>query len=65
VERAIASNGGRLRAIAEIEETVWENRENIHFHRFGGGVYLFEPTATPITGALQTVAPTQIFRVDW
>jgi hypothetical protein len=65
VEREIAANGGRLTALTELDETVWENRENIHFHRFSGGVYLFGPPATAIDGVMRTAAPAQIFRVDW
>lgn len=65
VEREIAANGGRLRPVAELEETLWENREDIHFHRFAGGVYLFEPPATPITGATVTLPAARIFRADW
>lgn len=65
VEREIAASGGRLRPVNELDETVWENREDIHFHRFAGGVYLFEPPAVPITGIAPRVPRAQIFRVDW
>lgn len=65
VEREIAANGGRLTAVRELEETIWENRENIHFHRFAGVVYLFEPPAETIAGGNATVAPAEILRVDW
>jgi len=40
-----------------MEETVWENREDIHFHRFSDGTYLFPQT--------RTFPPSQIGRVDW
>jgi hypothetical protein len=65
VERDIAANGGRLTPVQQVNETVWENREDIHFHRFAGGVYLFEPPAVPITGIAADVQPAQLFRVDW
>ncbi|MFL6584507.1 MAG: glycosyltransferase family 39 protein [Chthoniobacterales bacterium] len=65
-ERQITEAGGRLEPVAEFEETLWENRENVHFHRFAGGVYLFEPPAVPIDGvAPQSILPARIFRVDW
>jgi 4-amino-4-deoxy-L-arabinose transferase-like glycosyltransferase len=49
--------GGQISNVAEIKETGWENRENIHFHRFPGDVYLF-PQDAPL-------APAKIFRVNW
>jgi 4-amino-4-deoxy-L-arabinose transferase-like glycosyltransferase len=57
IERAIVSRGGRAEQVAEFPETVWENRENIHFHRFAGGRYLF---ATP-----SDLPAARLFRVDW
>jgi hypothetical protein len=41
----------------EMEKTVWENREDIHFHRFSDGTYLFPRT--------QTFPDSRIARVDW
>jgi hypothetical protein len=49
--------GAKINDLAEIEETGWENRENIHFHRFSGNAYLF-PQET-------NLAPAHIFRIDW
>jgi hypothetical protein len=57
VERQIVDRGGRIERVAELPETLWENRENIHFRRFSGGRYLFHgPEAFP---------PASIFRVVW
>jgi hypothetical protein len=53
----IQSNRGRLIPVAAFEESRWENRENIYFHRFSGGNYLYPwPKRLP-SGV--------IFRVDW
>jgi 4-amino-4-deoxy-L-arabinose transferase-like glycosyltransferase len=57
VLREIASRGGRITTVMEMEETVWENREDIHFHRFSDGSYLFPRT--------QTFPPSRVARVDW
>jgi hypothetical protein len=53
----LVSEGGQITEVAKIKETAWENRENIHFHRFSGDVYVF----------LQDTAlePAKVFRVDW
>jgi hypothetical protein len=57
VLREITERGGRITSVMEMEETVWENREDIHFHRFSDGSYLFPRT--------QTFPPSRIARVDW
>jgi hypothetical protein len=57
VAQHLAQEGGQISEVAKLKETGWENRENIHFHRFSGGVYLFSQGAT--------LAPAKIFRVDW
>ncbi|HEY4284961.1 MAG TPA: hypothetical protein VGM62_18000, partial [Chthoniobacterales bacterium] len=57
VSREIQSNGGRLIRVAAFEESRWENRENIHFHRFAGGKYLFPWP--------KKFRPAGIFRVEW
>ncbi|HET9857853.1 MAG TPA: hypothetical protein VFP99_08465, partial [Chthoniobacterales bacterium] len=57
VLRELTERGGRITTVMELEETVWENREDIHFHRFSDGSYLF-PRA-------QTFPPSRIARVDW
>jgi 4-amino-4-deoxy-L-arabinose transferase-like glycosyltransferase len=57
VAQQIEARGGRIERVAVLPETLWENRENIHFRRFGGGVYLFhEPGSLPHAAVL---------RVDW
>jgi len=57
VIREIVERGGRITSVMEMEETVWENREDIHFHRFSDGSYLFPRT--------QTFPMSRIARVDW
>ena len=57
IVRPIVQQGGRMTSVMEMEETVWENREDIHFHRFSNGTYLFPRR--------QTFPPSHIFRVDW
>jgi hypothetical protein len=57
VMREIVERGGRITGVMEMEETVWENREDIHFHRFSDGSYLFPRT--------QTFPSSRIARVDW
>jgi 4-amino-4-deoxy-L-arabinose transferase-like glycosyltransferase len=57
VIREIVEHGGRIITVMEMEETVWENREDIHFHRFSDGSYLFPRT--------QTFPASRIARVDW
>lgn len=57
VLREITERGGTITTVMELEETVWENREDIHFHRFSDETYLFPRT--------QTFPPSRIARVDW
>lgn len=57
VEKSVIASGGQLTQIAELTDTIWENRENIHYHRFSGGRYLY-----PMPGRR---LPVGIFRVDW
>ncbi len=57
VANHLAGEGGQISKVAEIKETGWENRENIHFHRFGDDAYLFSQNAA--------LEPAKIFRVDW
>ena len=57
VQKEIVDRGGRIERVAEVSETLWENRENIHFRRFSGGRYLFHgPESFPSV---------HIFRVSW
>jgi hypothetical protein len=53
----LMADGGQITSVAEIKETGWENRENIHFHRFSGDTYLFSQETD--------LDATRIFRVDW
>lgn len=57
VEKEILDKGGRLTQVAEVEETLWENRENIHFRRFLGRLHLYPWAAS--------FPPAGIFRVTW
>lgn len=36
VRRELALSGARLQRVASVPETVWENRPELHFHRFPG-----------------------------
>jgi hypothetical protein len=57
VQQEIAERGGKIERIAQVPETLWENRENIHFRRFPGDRYLFhDPETFPLVS---------IFRVSW
>jgi hypothetical protein len=53
---AFRARGYSVRLAATVPETVWENRENVHFRRFAGRGYLY-----PWYGALPE---TQIFEVS-
>ena len=57
VLREISARGAKITSVMEMEKTVWENREDIHFHRFSDGTYLFPRT--------QTFPDSRIARVDW
>jgi len=57
VLRDITEHGGKITTVMEMDETVWENREDIHFHRFSDGSYLFPRT--------QTFPASRIAHVDW
>jgi hypothetical protein len=57
LESEILGKGGRPTKVAEFEETIWENRPEIHLHRFSGNKYFF---TSP-----DNLVPAQIFRIDW
>jgi hypothetical protein len=57
VEHRLLAEGAKISDAAQLEETGWENRENIHFHRFAGRRYLFPQD--------KDLSPAHIFRVDW
>ena len=58
VTRRLAEDGARLTKVADVPETVWENRENLHFHRFAKDGYLFDRASGEERDA-------EIYRVDW
>ena len=43
VIRRVRESGMVPRLVASIPETIYENRANVHFHRFSGGHYVFSP----------------------
>jgi hypothetical protein len=55
--RRLRQAGVTTELVASFHETLFENRENIHFRRYAGGTYVF-----PWYGPLPDV---QIYRVDW
>ena len=57
LEHRLLSEGAKISDAAQLEETAWENRENIHFHRFVGARYLFPQD--------KHLAAAHIFHVDW
>ena len=57
VLKELVERGGQITTVLEMDETVWENREDIHFHRFSDGSYLFPRT--------QTFPKSRVARVDW
>jgi hypothetical protein len=57
LEHYLLTRGAKIDDRTNIEETGWENRENIHFHRFSADTYLFTQETN--------LAPAHIFRVDW
>jgi len=57
VSEHLLADGAQINDAADFKETAWENRENLHFHRFARGIYLF-PQDTNLASA-------HIFRIDW
>ena len=57
VLKDLTARGAKITTVQEIDETVWENREDIHFHRFSDGTYLFPRR--------QTFPKSIVARVDW
>lgn len=55
VEAALARHGARLQAVATFPETKWENRPELHFHRFPGDRYLFPDNVARIREASDAV----------
>jgi hypothetical protein len=57
VEEQISERGGHIEHVAQFSETLWENRENIHFHRFSGDRYLFHER--------ERLPAAEVLRVTW
>jgi hypothetical protein len=57
IGRNLLNSGARMTKVAEFTETIFENRPEIHFHRFSGDKYFFI--------ALDSRVTAQIFRIDW
>lgn len=53
----LKAQGASVVGLATVPETLWENRENIHFRRFPGNRYYYS--------WFYPLPPTLIFRVDW
>ena len=61
VTTRLAASGATLERVASFPETVFENRENLHFRRFPGFGYLYpRSVGRPAFGA---APPAQVFRV--
>lgn len=57
VSRQILQGGAQVTEVAQFEETIWENRPEVHLHRFPEEIYFFTaPENYPRAG---------IYRVDW
>ena len=57
----LAASGATLERVATVPESVFENRENLHFRRFPGLGYLYpRSVGRPAYGL---AAPAQIYRV--
>ena len=57
----LAASGATLEQVATLPETVFENRENLHFRRFPGLGYLYPRSVG--RAAYGLAAPAQIYRV--
>jgi 4-amino-4-deoxy-L-arabinose transferase-like glycosyltransferase len=57
IKRDLLNSGAQLTKVAEFPETIFENRPEIHYHRFSGDKYFFM--------ALNPHVTAQIFRIDW
>jgi 4-amino-4-deoxy-L-arabinose transferase-like glycosyltransferase len=56
-EEALKRRGARTEIVATLHETMWENREDLHFHRFPHHDYKY--------GWFGTLPPTVVVRVTW
>jgi 4-amino-4-deoxy-L-arabinose transferase-like glycosyltransferase len=57
IRRNLLNSGARITKVAVFPETIFENRPEVHFHRFSGDKYFFI--------ALDPHVTAQIVRVDW
>jgi 4-amino-4-deoxy-L-arabinose transferase-like glycosyltransferase len=57
VEHQTLDAGARVTRVAQFEETIWENRPEIHLHRFSKDKYFFT--------APENLLPAEIFQIDW
>ncbi|HST29458.1 MAG TPA: glycosyltransferase family 39 protein [Chthoniobacterales bacterium] len=57
ISRQILDRGARVTREAQFEETIWENRPEIHLHRFAGNKYFFT--------APENQRPAEIFEIHW
>jgi 4-amino-4-deoxy-L-arabinose transferase-like glycosyltransferase len=53
----LTAGGVKATLVATFPETMWENRENIHFRRFADGRYIYP--------WYERVPDTKVFRLDW
>jgi 4-amino-4-deoxy-L-arabinose transferase-like glycosyltransferase len=54
---ALRASGVTVTRVASIPETLWENRENIHFRRFADDTYIYP--------WFEGIPDAEIYRVDW
>ena len=63
VARAITQGGGRPELVARLPETIWENRPELHFHRFPGLGALYP--STMMADPEHPPSPAMVMRIDW
>ncbi len=57
LRRQIVDSGAHVTRVAQFDETIWENRPEIHLHRFSGDKYFFTKP--------ESHSAAEIFRIDW
>ncbi|HEX2484698.1 MAG TPA: glycosyltransferase family 39 protein [Myxococcota bacterium] len=62
VRAAVESRGRRLEPVATVPETLWENRPELHFHRFPGVRYLYPVDV--LRSGYGHGGPARIYRVE-
>jgi hypothetical protein len=60
VQQQLLAKGAKITEMTRLKETFWENRENVHFARFCGGVHLFGTHHQH-----HRFPRTRIFRIDY